>query len=218
MILAAQQTLENMNWYQGTADAVRQNLRRIEETRCKYVLILSGDQLYRMNYIKMFEEHIKNDAEITVAVLPIERDQVKEFGILKTDRNDRIIEFREKPKDNQEVESLEVYEESLKQHGIDPMGRSHVASMGIYLFNKDILIEVLEDKNDIDFGKHVIPRSIKSKRVYAHYFDGYWRDVGTIRSFYETNLELTQLIPPFDFMMKSQNLYQTKIFARLKDK
>lgn len=207
LILAAQQTQENMNWYQGTADAVRQNLRRIEETHCKYVLILSGDQLYRMNYIKMFEEHIKNDAEITVAVLPIEKDQVKEFGILKTDRNDRIIEFREKPKDNQEVSSLEVYEESFKQHGIDPKGRSHVASMGIYLFNKDVLSNVLEDKSDIDFGKHVIPKSIKSRRVYAHYFDGYWRDVGTIRSFYETNLELTQLVPPFDFYDEKAKIY-----------
>ena len=207
LILAAQQTQESMDWYQGTADAVRQNIRRIEETRCKYVLILSGDQLYRMNYIKMFEEHIKNNAEITVAVLPIERDQVKEFGILKTDKDDRIIEFCEKPKRIEEVESLEIYEESLRQHGIDPKGRSHVASMGIYLFNKDVLREVLEDKNDIDFGKHIIPKSIKSKRVYAHYFDGYWRDVGTIRSFYETNLELTQLIPPFDFYDETARIY-----------
>ncbi len=207
LILAAQQTQENMDWYQGTADAVRQNLRRIEETRCKYVLILSGDQLYRMNYRKMIEEHIKNDAEITIAVLPIEKDQVKEFGILKTDRDDRIIEFKEKPKDIQEVTSLEIYEESLKQHGIEPMGRSHVASMGIYLFNKDVLSEVLEDRNDMDFGKHVIPKSIKSKRVYAHYFDGYWRDVGTIRSFYETNLELLQLVPPFDFYDENARIY-----------
>jgi glucose-1-phosphate adenylyltransferase len=196
-ILAAQQTLENADWYQGTADAVRQNLRRFLDMNSKYILILSGDQLYRMNYKKMLQEHIDNKAEITVAVLPVGRDQVKEFGILKTDSDGRITEFKEKPQTEEDISSMEIKKELLEQHEIDPGDRSHVASMGIYIFNTDVLKDTLGDR--IDFGIHVIPDSLNSRRVYAHYFDGYWRDVGTIRSFYEANLELTNIVPPFDF-------------------
>ena len=206
-ILAAQQTQENIDWYQGTADAVRQNIRRIEETPCDYVLILSGDQLYRMDYKKMIREHLDHNAEITVAVLPVERDQVKEFGILKTNSDGRIIEFMEKPKEEDHLKFLEIENGALEQRGIDPRGRSHVASMGIYVFNKKALSEVLEYGNLIDFGKHVIPSTIGSKSVYAHYFDGYWRDVGTIKSFYDANLELTSLVPPFDFYNETARIY-----------
>jgi len=196
-ILAAQQTLESADWYQGTADAVRQNLRRFLDMNSKYILILSGDQLYKMDYQNMLQKHINTNAEITVAVLPIERDQVKEFGILKTEPDGRIVEFKEKPQNGEEISNMAIKEELLEQHGIDPQGRSHVASMGIYIFNSDVLRDTLGDK--MDFGKHVIPNAINTKKVYAHYFDGYWRDVGTIRSFYETNLELTKIVPPFDF-------------------
>jgi len=196
-ILAAQQTLENADWYQGTADAVRQNLRRFLDMNSKYILILSGDQLYRMDYKKMLQEHIDNKAEITVAVLPVGRDQVKEFGILKTDSDGRITEFKEKPQTEEDISSMEIKKELLEQHEIDPGDRSHVASMGIYIFNTDVLKDTLGDR--IDFGIHVIPDALNSRRVYAHYFDGYWRDVGTIRSFYEANLELTNIVPPFDF-------------------
>ena len=196
-ILAAQQTLESTDWYQGTADAVRQNLRRFLDMNSKYILILAGDQLYRMDYKKMLQNHIDNNAEITVAVLPVERDQVKEFGILKTESDGRIIDFKEKPQSEEDISSMEIKKEQLEQHEIAPGDRSHVASMGIYIFNTEVLKETLGDR--IDFGKHVIPDALNSRRVYAHYFDGYWRDVGTIRSFYEANLELTKIVPPVDF-------------------
>jgi len=204
-ILAAQQTLESTDWYQGTADAVRQNIRRFLDIGSKYILILSGDQLYRMNYNEMLQKHIDNNAEITVAVLPVDRDQVKELGILKTEYDGRIVEFKEKPQTDEEIASMEIKDGTLEQYGIDSKGRSHVASMGIYIFNSNILKDAIGDK--LDFGKHIIPEAIKTRRVYAYYFDGYWRDVGTIRSFYETNLELTKLIPPFDFYDEKQLIY-----------
>jgi glucose-1-phosphate adenylyltransferase len=204
-ILAAQQTLESADWYQGTADAVRQNLRRFLDVGSKYILILSGDQLYRMNYHEMLQKHIDTYAEITVAVLPVERDQVKEFGILKTEPDGKIVEFMEKPQKEKQISNMEIKNGILEQYGIDSSGRSHVASMGIYIFNTDILKDVLSDK--MDFGKHIIPAALKTKRVYAHYFDGYWRDVGTIKSFYETNLELTKLVPPFDFYDEEGLIY-----------
>jgi len=210
-ILAAQQTQDNLDWYQGTADAVRQNLRRFMETPCEYILILSGDQLYRMDFGKMIQEHIEKDAEITVTALPVHRDRVEEFGILKTNENGRIVEFREKPRDEEEIKELEIEDRALKRHGIEPQGRSHAASMGIYLFNRETLWNVLvgtaEDKSMIDFGKHIIPASIKTRRIHAYYFDGYWQDVGTIRSFYETNLELTRLIPQLDFYNEFAQIY-----------
>lgn len=204
-ILAAQQTLESVDWYQGTADAVRQNLRRFIDIRSKYILILSGDQLYRMDYQEMLKEHIENNAEITVAVIPVERNQVKELGILKTESDGRIVEFKEKPQSEEEISSMSIKPEILENHGVKPLGRSHVASMGIYIFNNDVLEDTLGDR--MDFGKHVIPDAISSRRVYAHYFDGYWRDVGTIKSFYETNLELTKLVPPFDFYNEVAQIY-----------
>ncbi len=204
-VLAAQQTQENTDWYQGTADAVRQNLKRLIDIDPKYILILSGDQLYRMDYRAMLKKHIDNNAEITVAVLPIERDQVKEFGILKTEADGRIVKFKEKPQEEGEISEMEIKSEILENHGVTPKARSHVASMGIYIFNTDVLKDTLGDR--MDFGKHVIPDSIDNRRIYAHYFDGYWRDVGTIRSFYETNLELTKVIPPFDFYNEAAQIY-----------
>lgn len=200
LILAAQQTQEGMKWYQGTADAVRQNLKRLEETTCDYVLILAGDQLYKMNYEKVIQEHIEKGADVTIAVLPIGRDQVKEFGILKTEPDGRITEFVEKPQEEEAIRALEIDKIALEQRGISTERRSHVASMGIYVFDKDTLIDFLK-KNEaaVDFGKDIIPAAIKEKKVYAHFFDGYWRDVGTIKSFYQANLELTQIVPEFNF-------------------
>ena len=202
-ILAAQQTLDNADWYQGTADAVRHNLRRFLETPCECILVLAGDHLYRMDYQKMIQEHVERDADITVAVLPVERDQVREFGILRTNRDGRITDFIEKPQNESEVQALKIDDEAFRQRGIQTSGRSHVASMGIYVFNKDVLTDCLADKSMVDFGKHVIPASIATREVYAYFFDGYWRDVGTIRSFYEANLELTHIVPEFDFYDES---------------
>ena len=206
-ILAAQQTLDNMDWYQGTADAVRQNLRRFLEIPCECILVLSGDHLYRMDYQEMMREHIEKKADITAAVLPVERDQVREFGILKTDQDGRITDFVEKPQGVSDIQAMEVNESALLECGILSRGRSHVASMGIYVFSRDALTDCLADKNLMDFGKDVIPASIKSKKVYAYFFDGYWRDVGTIKSFYETNLDLTHILPEFDFYNESAPVY-----------
>jgi glucose-1-phosphate adenylyltransferase len=206
-ILAAQQTQASMDWYQGTADAVRQNLRRLEETQCDYILILSGDHLYRMDYRKLIQEHVEKEAEITIAVLPIARRRVKELGILKAGLDGRITDFIEKPQEESEIDEFRIDEATFQQRSIQPMGRSHVASMGVYIFNKEVLAECIQNESMIDFGKHVIPASIGSRKVYAHFFDGYWRDVGTIKSFYEANLELTHLVPEFDFYNESAQVY-----------
>jgi glucose-1-phosphate adenylyltransferase len=206
-ILAAQQTLSSVEWYQGTADAVRQNLRRFVETPCDHVLVLAGDHLYSMNYQKMIQEHVEKKADITVAVLPVEKDQVKEFGILKTRTDGRITDFIEKPQKEDQIHTMSIDESAFQEHGVRSHGRSHVASMGIYVFNKDILVECLQDEALVDFGKDVIPASIGVKSLYAHFFDGYWQDVGTIRSFYEANLKLTQMVPEFDFYSESTQVY-----------
>jgi glucose-1-phosphate adenylyltransferase len=206
-ILAAQQTQANMDWYQGTADAVRQNLRRFEETQCDYILILAGDHLYRMDYGKMIQEHVEKDADITVAVLPVARDRVKRLGILRSDPDGQITDFIEKPQEENEIDEFKIAEGTFQQRGIQHKGRSHIASMGIYIFNKDVLTDRLQDQNITDFGGQVIPASIGIRKVYAHFFDGYWRDVGTIKSFYEANLELTQLEPEFDFYNESTPVY-----------
>ena len=206
-ILAAQQTLRNADWYQGTADAVRQNLRRLMDTPCKYVLILAGDHLYKMDYQKIVQEHEQNNADITVTVLPVEREEVSELGILKTSIDGRITDFVEKPQGDDEIKRLEIEEAAFQKRGIESHGRSHVASMGIYLFNKDVLFECLENEEIIDFGKDVIPDSIGEKRVYGSFFDGYWRDVGTIKSFYQANLELTHIVPEFDFYDEDMQVY-----------
>ena len=206
-ILAAEQTIENMNWYQGTADAVRQNIRRFRETPCEYILVLAGDHLYRMDYRNMIREHIEKNAEITVAVVPVNRDQAREFGILKTGVDGCITAFVEKPQEEESIRAMEIDEPTFKKRGIQCSGRSHVASMGIYVFNRDVLIDCLADNGAIDFGKHVIPGLIGSRKVYGHFFDGYWRDVGTIKSFYQANIELTQLVPEFDFYNEQALVY-----------
>lgn len=207
-ILAAQQTQESIDWYQGTADAVRQNLRRFEETPCNHILILSGDHLYKMDYDQVIREHVEKDAEITVAVLPVERDLVKEFGILKANPDGWITDFIEKPQEESAIRSLEIDKVAFEQRGISSERRSHVASMGIYIFNKDVLMKCLrENKTAVDFGKNVIPDEIKARRIYAYFFDGYWRDVGTIKSFYQANMELTQVVPEFDFYDESTPVY-----------
>ena len=206
-LLTAQQTPEKADWYQGTADAVRQNLRRFEETPCSLILILAGDHLYRMDYRKMIREHIQKGADITVAVLPMNRDKVREFGVLKIDLDGRVTSFMEKPQKENEISTMEVDGSAFERCGIQSMGRSHVISMGVYVFSKDVLIQCLEDNSTVDFGKDIIPASIESKKIYAHFFGGYWRDVGTIKSFYDANLELTQIVPEFDFYNESAPVY-----------
>ena len=197
-IWAAEQTMQHTDWYQGTADAVRKQLFEIRSSRAKYVLILAGDHLYRMDYSKLIEAHWKNDADITVAVQPVHKDEAGRFGILKRDEDDRIVDFAEKPKDQQLLDLMKCR---------DDEEQPYLGSMGIYLFKTSVLVELLEQYDFEDFGGHVIPHAIGTHRVFGYDFDGYWKDIGTIRAFYETNLELTQEKPPFNFFNQERPIY-----------
>ena len=205
-VLSAQQTLDNRLWYQGTADAVRQNLPFLEE-HGDLVLILSGDHLYRMDYSRFIDFHRKRRAEISISVSPIAGHEAGEFGVMKLARNGRITSFFEKPKSPAEVEAMQVEPAVLESHGLPPGGRTHLASMGVYLFNGKVLRELLNGAEAKDFGREVIPRAIRDHRVYGFPFDGYWRDIGTIRSFYEANLDLTEPLPKFNFYDEDRPIF-----------
>ena len=198
-ILAAQQTPTDDGWYQGTADAVRQNLNYFLERPFRYFLILSGDQLYRMDFKTMLRGHLENNAELTIATTPVLREPARSFGLLETDEKYNITRFVEKPEDDDKLlDELRMPTPMLKEFGIPKNEERFQASMGIYLFNRQTLIDALD--NDLeDFGRHVIPWSIKNKRVFSHIFQGYWEDIGTIRSFYEANIELTKVVPSYNF-------------------
>jgi glucose-1-phosphate adenylyltransferase len=202
-IWAAEQTIDRTEWYQGTADAVRKQLTEIRTARCKYVLILAGDHLYRMDYSKMADFHWQNNADITVAVQPIATDEASRFGLLKRDEQDEIIDFVEKPKDPNILNNFVTRDDPEKPY---------LASMGIYMFNLDVLIDLLTmktGKKDFnDFGHDIIPFSVANEpRVFGYEFSGYWRDIGTIRSFYDTNLELTMPHPSFDIHAETSPIY-----------
>lgn len=197
-ILAAEQTEESRGWFQGTADAVRHCLRHLRNHRSREVLILSGDQLYQMDFRRLHETHCKHPADATVAVIPVPREQTASFGILKVDPQGRIIHFEEKP-GPERLNDLES--------DIPGRGRGFLASMGIYMFGRKVLENALADSTLVDFGRHVIPKAIGTSHVQAHIFDGYWEDVGTIGSYYKANLELTQSIPPFDFYDAQRPVY-----------
>ena len=197
-ILAAQQTMENTDWYQGTADAVRKNLPFINEIKAAYTMILSGDHLYRMDYRLFLEHHIKNKAEITVAVKPVSRQDAGHFGILQTDEKFRIVQFVEKPN----AELLD----KLKSPGL-PDETPFLASMGIYIFATETLHKILGQNPSDDFGKNIIPASIPTLNVCAYQFDGYWRDIGTIESFFTANLELARFQPPFSLYDEHAPIY-----------
>ncbi|PYJ10133.1 MAG: glucose-1-phosphate adenylyltransferase [Verrucomicrobia bacterium] len=205
-ILAAQQTPEGSEWYQGTADAVRQNLRYFLEQPVDYYIILSGDQLYRMDFRSLLHQHIRSGADITLAVKPVAREQASEFGIMQSDANRRVTHFVEKPKDPSVLNAFRMSPELLASAGSAPDAELYQASMGIYVFNRDVLVKCLE--NDlVDFGKHVIPQAIQERQVSGYLFDGYWEDIGTIRAFYEANLDLTDLLPKYSFFEGSAPIY-----------
>ncbi len=197
-VLAAQQTADGERWYQGTADAVRQNLRYFLEQTYDYYLILSGDQLYRMDFRKVMDQHLQSGAELTIATLPVNAQDATGFGIMKTDATGRIHEFVEKPKDPTLLEGLRMPKETLGELGLATNEPRYQASMGIYVFNRQALIESL-DNDFIDFGKHIIPTALKKYKVHAFNFQGYWEDIGTIRSFFQANLDLCKLVPQYDF-------------------
>jgi glucose-1-phosphate adenylyltransferase len=199
-VLAAQQTNEAADWYQGTADAVRQNMRYIQEDTGSEVLILSGDQLYRMDFRQLIKTHRDSQADMTIAVLPVARQQTSAFGIVRLDNTGRVVGFVEKPQTADQLEPLRTSEEWMARCGIQSKGRPFLASMGIYLFERPTLIELLNAPPlATDFGKEVFPRSIQTHHVQAHLFDGYWEDLGTIKSYHEANLALASDQPPFDF-------------------
>jgi glucose-1-phosphate adenylyltransferase len=208
-ILAAQQTLDNANWYQGTADAVRQNLRYIEQPGIEYVLILSGDQLYRMNYRDMIATHTLSGADVTIGAVPVSSRDAASFGIMRLDDAGRVVGFLEKPKTEDELKIVRTSPEWIDAHGIESRGRDCLASMGIYVFNRDTMIDALRKTEYRDFGKEVFPASIRSRRVQVHMFDGYWEDIGTIKSFYEANLALARADSPFQLAIP-----ETPIFSR----
>jgi glucose-1-phosphate adenylyltransferase len=202
-ILAAEQTEDSPEWFQGTADAVRQNLRHLRGQRARDVLILSGDQLFQMDFRRLQETHRTSSADATVAVIPVSREKASSFGILKIDGEGRIVEFEEKPP----PERLEALESNIPGYG-----RGFLASMGIYMFGREVLERALSGSDLADFGRHVIPRAIGEIRVQAHLFRGYWEDVGTIASYFQANMELTKPIPPFDFYDVQRPVYTNPRF------
>lgn len=191
-VLAAQQTLDNADWYQGTADAVRQNLRYLEQPEIEYVLILSGDQLYRMNFQDMIVSHIQAAADVTIAAVPVHSQAASSLGIMRLDDTGRVVGFLEKPKTEYELQHVRTDPAWIDARGLASQGRDCLANMGIYLFNRNALVEVLRKTDYRDFGKEVFPASIRARHVQVHLYDGYWEDIGTIKSFYEANLELAR--------------------------
>jgi glucose-1-phosphate adenylyltransferase len=199
-VLAAQQTNESSDWYQGTADAVRQNIRYVHEDRCTDVLILSGDQLYRMDFAQLLQTHRQNKADVTIGVLPVTAEQSSGFGIVRLDDGGRVVGFVEKPKTAEQLTPMRTPAEWIEKRGIPSKGRAYLASMGIYLFTRQALFHLLNAPPlATDFGKEIFPRSIATHHVQAHLFDGYWEDVGTVKAYHEASLALTVENPPFDF-------------------
>ena len=197
-IWAAEQTVESTDWYQGTADAVRKQRFEIQSTRAKDILILAGDHLYRMDYAAMAQFHWENRADITVAVQPVPKAEAGRFGLLKRAEDGRILNFAEKPKDPA------LLQEMVSR---DDPERPYLGSMGIYMFRTDVLLEMLNDPSLEDFGQHIIPSAIQNKEVYGFDYDGFWEDIGTMRSFYDANLMLTQPSPPFNFYDPKKPIY-----------
>jgi glucose-1-phosphate adenylyltransferase len=211
-ILAAQQTLDNTDWYQGTADAVRQNLRHIEDPQIDHVLILSGDQLYRMNFLEMIAAHRRSGADVTISAVPVDRQQAASVGVMRVDASGRVVGFLEKPQTPAEVDLVRTDPAWLDAQGVPSRGRDCLANMGIYLFNRNTLLAALEKTPYRDFGKEVFPASMRTHQVRVHLFDGYWEDIGTIKSFYEANLQLASRNPPFDLAPAAAPIYSRPRF------
>ncbi len=197
-ILAAQQTAKSKDWYQGTADAVRKNLQFFNSAD-DHIIILSGDHLYRMDYRDYFQQHLDNDADITIAVKPILEHETREFGILKTNEQGKITAFQEKPDDKKMLNDFRINPELIKNFGIDTEDKTHIASMGIYIFKKSVLFDILNSCSFEDFGKEIIPENIDKYNVLSYFFDGYWKDIGSISSFFEAHMDLTRPMPSFNF-------------------
>ncbi|MBA2113688.1 glucose-1-phosphate adenylyltransferase [Bremerella alba] len=207
-LLAAQQTAgEGSDWYQGTADAVRKNLRYIQQHGIDYVMILSGDQLYRMDYREMLDSHIESGADVSIAGLPVHSKDASGLGIMKIDESGRVNGFVEKPQTPEELAHVRTDPAWIDARGIQSNGRDCLASMGNYLFNRDTLVELLEKTDYQDFGKEIFPAAIRAKKVQMHMFDSYWEDIGTIKAFYESNLATLAPKPPFEFIEEEAPIF-----------
>lgn len=205
-ILAAEQTLEHSGWYEGTADAVRKNFIHFKSQKPTHYVILSGDQLYKMNLRDFMDAHIKSGAEITIATTAVNRKDASGFGIMKIDENSCVKEFMEKPKADLDISSWKIPQEA---RGSLPPEKEFLASMGIYIFNANTMEECLLGENSkyTDFGKEILPLAIGKKKICSYVFDGYWEDIGTIRSFYDANIALTEPYPAFDFYGNTTPIY-----------
>jgi len=201
-VLAAEQTPHNEGWFQGTADAVRQSMHHFLRHEFEYALILSGDQLYQMDYKLMLEEHVKSKAEISIATIPVNAKDATSFGILKADDKNVITSFIEKPEANLLPDWTSEVSKEMKNED-----RNYLASMGIYIFNRDLLIDLMKNPDTNDFGKEIIPQSIHDHKTISYQYEGYWTDIGNIDSFFDANLGLTDNIPNFDLYDKNKRIY-----------
>ncbi len=206
-LLAAEQTFSSKTWYQGTADAVRKNLNHFAQQPHKYVLVLSGDQLYRMNFRSIVEQHIATNAELTVATIPKGREDISGLGVMKIGDDRRVLDFVEKPQTKEAQDKMLLSSELSQKLGIQGNQENFLASMGIYVFNKDILVKLLTESENNDFGKNIIPGAIHTNRVFSYVFQGYWEDIGTIRNYFEANLNTADELPLFDFFNMSAPIY-----------
>jgi glucose-1-phosphate adenylyltransferase len=206
-ILAAQQTMLHESWYQGTADAVRRNIPYFSENTYELVLILSGDQLYRMNFQDMIRTHVENKAVVTIAALPVAEAEARSCGIMRIQADGRVIDFEEKPKTQEKLNRVRTDPNWLEKLGLQAHGRPYLASMGIYLFNARALVDLLESSDATDFGHELLPQTIVNHRVQAFLFDGYWEDIGTVGAFHQANLDLTRDEPSFDFTYGEQPIF-----------
>lgn len=207
-LLAAQETPNvGSDWYQGTADAVRKNLLYFDQPGIEHVVVLSGDQLYRMDYADLIKTHRDAGADVTISCMPVTREDAKGFGVMQIDDTGRVTDFVEKPQTEEELEAVRTDPAWIEAKGIPAKGRDCIASMGIYVFNRDLLRDVLTNTEHADFGKEVFPATIKNYRVQMHLFDGYWEDIGTIRSFYQANLNMAAENPEFELVEPDSPIY-----------
>jgi len=212
-LLAAQETGQpGSDWYQGTADAVRKNLAYIQQRGIDHVLILSGDQLYRMDYRELIRTHEESGADVTIAALPVTREAARSYGVMRLGDGGRVTGFMEKPQTDDEIDRVRTDPQWMSACGIDSRGRDCIANMGIYLFNRKTLVDLLTQTSYADFGKEIFPEAVRTRHVQMHLFDGYWEDIGTIKSFYQANLALVRPDAPFDLMSPESPFYSRARF------
>ncbi len=211
-ILAAQQTMETEQWYQGTADAVRRNINYFSDPEVDLILVLCGDQLYRMDFQDMIRTHRESKAEATIATLPVPESEASACGIMQIDSSGRVVAFSEKPKTPEALAAVRTEADWMAKWGIECRDRPYLASMGIYLFDRKVLINLLENSKGMDFGKELFPQSLTKHHVQTYLFDGYWEDVGTIGAFHKANIDLTRDDPPFDFIGRNQHVFSRARF------